>query len=89
VNGAPGAVLPGGFEATALRSPLPARLGPDGSLRLQVRAGNWTVETAARAAENLAKISFAPAQGSWPKQEIFATTRGCASDPPLGVRRGL
>jgi len=64
-------VLPAGFEAAALRSPLPARLGPDGSLRLQVRAGNWTVEMAARAAENLAKFSLAAAQGSWPKQEIW------------------
>lgn len=64
-------VLPGGFEATALRSPLPARLGPDGSLRLQARAGNWTVEIGARAAENLAKISLAAAQGSWPRQEIW------------------
>jgi hypothetical protein len=64
-------VLPGGFEAAALRSPLPARLGPDGSLRLQVRAGNWTVEMAARAAESLAKFSLAAAQGSWPKQEIW------------------
>jgi hypothetical protein len=66
------AVLPGSFEATALRSPLPARLGPDGSLRLQVRAGNWTVEMAARAPENVAKISLAAAQGSWPKQEVWS-----------------
>jgi hypothetical protein len=65
-------VLPGSFEATALRSPLPARLGPDGSLRLQVRAGNWTVEMAARAPENVAKISLAAAQGSWPKQEVWS-----------------
>ena len=65
-------VLPGGFEAAALRSPLPARLGPDGSLRLQVRAGNWTVEMSARAAESLAKFSLAAAQGSWPKQEIWS-----------------
>ena len=64
-------VLPSGFEAAALHSPLPARLGPDGSLRLQVRAGNWTVEIAARAAESLAKFSIAAAQGSWPKQEIW------------------
>jgi hypothetical protein len=64
-------VLPSGFEAVALRSPLPTRLAPDGSLRLQVRAGNWTVEMDARAAESLAKILLAPAQGSWPKQEIW------------------
>ena len=65
-------VLPGSFEATALRSPLPARLGPDGSLSLQVRAGNWTVEMAARAPESVAKISLAAAQGSWPKQEVWS-----------------
>jgi len=65
-------VLPGGFDAAALRSPLPARLGPDGSLRLQVRAGNWTVEMAARAPENLVKLSLAAAQGSWPQQEIWS-----------------
>jgi len=66
------AVLPSSFEAMALRSPLPGRLGPDGSLRLQVRAGNWTVEMAARAPENVAKISLAAAQGSWPKQEVWS-----------------
>jgi hypothetical protein len=51
-------VLPKSFEATALRRPLPARLAPDGSLRLQVHAGNWTMEIAARAPENLAEISL-------------------------------
>jgi len=66
------AVLPNGFEAMALRSPLPARLDPDGSVRLQVRAGNWTVEIAARAPENLAAISLAAAKGSWPKQEVWS-----------------
>ncbi|HWX33693.1 MAG TPA: hypothetical protein VNZ53_40480 [Steroidobacteraceae bacterium] len=66
------AVLPGSFEATALRSPLPAHLGPDGGLRLQVRAGNWTVEMAARAPETITKISLAAAQGSWPKQEVWS-----------------
>ena len=66
------AVLPSSFEATALHSPLPARLGPDGSLRLQVRAGNWTVVMAARAPENIAKVSLAAAQGSWPKQEVWS-----------------
>jgi hypothetical protein len=66
------AVLPSNFEATALRSPLPARLGPDGSLRLQVRAGNWTVAMGARAPENLTKISLAAAQGSWPKLEVWS-----------------
>ncbi len=37
-----------------------------------MRAGNWTVEVAARAPENLAKISLAAAQGSWPKQEVWS-----------------
>jgi hypothetical protein len=66
------AVLPSGFESMALRSPLPAHLGPDGSLRLQVRAGNWTVEIAARAPENVVKITLAAARSSWPKQEVWS-----------------
>jgi hypothetical protein len=65
-------VLPGHFEATALHGPLPAHLGPDGSLRLQARAGNWTVLIAARAPESLAEISLPAAQGSWPKLEIWS-----------------
>ena len=36
-----GRVLPDGFVPTALLGPLPARLEPDGRLRVQVRPGHW------------------------------------------------
>ncbi len=65
-------VLPKGFEPMSLHSPLPARLGTDGTLRLQVRAGNWTLEMGARAPEKLADISVPAASGAWPKQEIWS-----------------
>jgi hypothetical protein len=66
------AVLPQGFEAMSIESELPAHIGTDGRLRLQVRAGSWTVEVVARNAGDLGKISIADGQGSWPKQEVWS-----------------
>ncbi len=43
-----GNALPDGFLPLALESPLPARLDPDGRLRVQVRPGNWTLALRAR-----------------------------------------
>jgi len=43
-----GKALPEGFVPMALESPLPARLDPDGRLRVQVRPGNWTLTLLAR-----------------------------------------
>jgi len=66
------AVLPQGFEAMSIESELPAHIGTDGRLRLQVRAGSWTVEVVARNAGDLGKISIADGQDSWPKQEVWS-----------------
>jgi hypothetical protein len=66
------AVLPQGLEAMSIQSELPAHIGTDGRLRLQVRAGSWTVEVAARNAGDLEKISISDGQGSWPKQEVWS-----------------
>jgi hypothetical protein len=66
------AVLPQGFEAMSIESELPAHIGTDGRLRLQVRAGSWTVEVVARNAGDLGKISIADGQGAWPKQEVWS-----------------
>ena len=65
-------VIPSGFAAVALNSPLPARLAPDGSLKIQARAGSWTVQVNLRATDNPGKVSLAPAQGAWPRQEIWS-----------------
>ena len=45
-----GPLLPAGFVPTQLTGPLPARLRPDGRLRVQVRPGTWTLDLQARAA---------------------------------------
>ena len=56
----------------SLESELPAHIGADGRLQIQVRAGSWTVEVMARSADDLGKIKSPDAQGSWPKQEIWS-----------------
>jgi len=43
-----GPALPAGFVPMSLDSPLPARLEADGRLRMQVRAGRWSVRLLAR-----------------------------------------
>jgi hypothetical protein len=65
-------ILPQGFEAMSLESELPAQIGADGRMRIQVRAGSWTVKTVARAATDLGKIAIPEAQGVWPKQEVWS-----------------
>jgi hypothetical protein len=65
-------VLPQGFEAMSLESDLPAQIGADHAMRIQVRAGSWTVKVEARAETNLGKVTFPEAQGVWPKQEVWS-----------------
>ena len=43
-----GVALPEGWLATAIGSPLPTRLDPDGRLRVQLRPGDWTILVEAR-----------------------------------------
>lgn len=60
-----GPLLPDGFTPIGLRSPLPARLDPDGRLRVQVRAGAWQVELGARASTALSGLKLpAPASSA-------------------------
>ncbi len=58
-----GRVLPEGFLPLSLNSPLPARLGRDGVLRVQVRPGRFELTLWARQAEPAAVFRI-PAQGS-------------------------
>ncbi|MFH2202679.1 MAG: hypothetical protein ABIJ96_06170 [Elusimicrobiota bacterium] len=43
-----GRALPEGFVPMSLSAPLPARIEPDGRLRVQVRPGNWVLSLDAR-----------------------------------------
>ncbi|MFQ5858483.1 MAG: YkgJ family cysteine cluster protein [Anaerolineae bacterium] len=55
----------------ALVSPLPARLEPDGRLRVQVRPGRWTIALTARHPGPVDAVTRKSTQGPWPQEEIW------------------
>lgn len=62
-----------GFRPTQVTSPLPVRLDPDGTFRLQVRPGIWEVAVTGRshaAVDKLAAPTY-PGEGRWPESEIW------------------
>jgi len=67
-----GPVLPAGFAAIALDSPLPARVEPDGRLRVQLRAGVFGIELVARALDGATQIARPVAGEAWPLDEIWS-----------------
>ena len=66
-----GRVLPEGFLPLSLDSPLPARLGRDGVLRVQVRPGRFELILRARQAEP-ATVFRMPAAGSIAHEEVWS-----------------
>jgi hypothetical protein len=69
-----GRALPEGLVPTALFGPLPARLEPDGRLRVQVRPGNWLFTLAARHEGPVASLTL-PAQpegARWDASEVWS-----------------
>lgn len=63
--------LPAGFLPLELDSPLPSRLEPDGSLRVQVRPGQWRVEIAARSLAPVNELVLPKADDIWPAEEVW------------------
>ena len=66
-----GRVLPEGFLPLSLESPLPARLGGDGVLRVQVRPGSFELILQARQAEPTARFRL-PAAGGVTHEEVWS-----------------
>jgi hypothetical protein len=66
-----GRALPAGFIPLALDGPLPARLEPDGRLRVQVRPGTWTLELTARHEGPAAALTLPPPGGPWAQEEVW------------------
>jgi hypothetical protein len=66
-----GRVLPEGFLPLSLDSPLPARLGRDGVLRVQVRPGRFELTLQARQAEP-ATVFHTVAAGSMAQEEVWS-----------------
>lgn len=65
----PLALLPG-FEALSLDSPLPARLGNDGQLRVQLRPGHWRIAIGARRMSPVSELSLPAEIGR--EEEVWA-----------------
>ncbi len=67
-----GPALPEGFVPIGLDSQLPARLEPDGKLRVQVRPGRWTIRLTARAQDVQNTIILPPPDENLPMTEIWS-----------------
>ena len=67
-----GPVLPPDFLPLALDSPLPARLEPDGRLRVQLLPGSWAISLTGRQRGPVDALALPAATGNWPAQEIWS-----------------
>lgn len=67
-----GPALPDGFTPLDLGSELPARLEPDGNLRVQVRPGNWVIRIVGRAGGVLDSVAMPTDTTNLPDTEIWS-----------------
>jgi len=65
-------VLPPSFTALTITSDLPALLGADGKLRLQLQPGRWQVSIFSHSYALPTAINFPKATAPWPETEILA-----------------
>ncbi|MEZ5653075.1 MAG: hypothetical protein R3E87_21280 [Burkholderiaceae bacterium] len=61
-----------GFVPLRIESSLPARLEPDGRLRVQVRPGDWPVRVVGRRIGGLESLSMTAQPAPWPDEEVWA-----------------
>lgn len=66
-----GRLLLEGMEILSLDSPLPARIEPDGQLRMQVRTGEWTVQARARVTGQPSTFTPQKQTPEWPDEEVW------------------
>jgi hypothetical protein len=78
-----GSLLTDGFELMNIESPLPVQVEEDGSFRLQVRAGSWTIKTRARTMQNPQSLRPMRLHSTWPATEIWTF----AQEPELRTVR--
>jgi hypothetical protein len=68
-----GRALPAGFAPLSIDAQLPARLEPDGRLRVQLRPGSFRVEVVSRSLGPVAELALpAEAGGAWAAEEVWA-----------------
>jgi hypothetical protein len=67
-----GRALPDGFVPMAIVSKVPARVEPDGRLRVQVRPGTWEITLTARHDGPVGELARPTPDGEWPPEEVWA-----------------
>jgi hypothetical protein len=67
-----GPAMPEGAIPLALESALPARLEPEGRLRLQLRPGSWVVSLIGRFPGSVDRLTRPAADAPWPNDEVWA-----------------
>jgi hypothetical protein len=67
-----GQLLPTNAEAQYFESPLPARIEPDGRLKIQARAGQWVIRLRARYLDQPSQFTMQSMDKEWPTQEIWS-----------------
>lgn len=67
-----GPLLPEGFVPLTINSDLPARLEPDGNLRVQVRPGSWEIVITARGSTVSESITMLAPEQNLPETEIWS-----------------
>jgi hypothetical protein len=67
-----GPALPEGFTPVSIQSQLPARLEPDGNLRVQVRPGRWQITLVARADDVVDGIVLPEPEMNLPGAEVWS-----------------
>ncbi|MGD9000639.1 MAG: hypothetical protein PVF75_09510, partial [Granulosicoccaceae bacterium] len=63
----------------AIHSPLPARLEPDGRLRMQVRPGHWVINVTSRHPANITALSLPGQAAPWPADEVWVFSADTAN----------
>ena len=76
-----GRALPDGFAVSAIDSELPARVDPNGHLKVQVEPGEWRVRIDARALAAPTRFGMQRETDDWPAEEVW----GFAADRALRV----
>lgn len=67
-----GQLLPNNAETLHFESPLPARIEPDGRLKIQARAGQWVLRLRARYLDQPSQFTMRRMDKDWPAQEIWS-----------------
>ncbi|MEZ0185578.1 MAG: hypothetical protein AB9Q23_04245 [Candidatus Reddybacter sp.] len=67
-----GQFLPNNAEAQYFESALPARIEPDGRLKIQARAGQWVIRLRARYLDQPSQFTMHSMDKEWPTQEIWS-----------------